>query len=344
MMNLKTYLLFVVTMMVFFVGVILYTQSEQEELIRELPGEMMENTRDDLREHIGDLADLDTLKNRIPTIRKKKSDPTWKPGTSPKARRDGSPGTPPSANKDQAEGGDFIDAAENTAADIFRVFSDVADGVVGMTPEEENEWGLRMHKSIMKSHRQVRDPAVTRRVVNLMKPFLKYTEQNHLDYQVYVLETNVFNAVTTVGGYIYVYNGLLKECEGNDNALKFILGHEIAHNELRHCAKSTLPLVRGHDLGGDMGASVASMANNLIEAGYSEINELEADEWSYRIMRDMGHSKEAALAGTRLLVKHTGAKPGNKKQSNRLMDSVNSWFSTHPDSLDRLEYLQSLPE
>ncbi len=50
-------------------------------------------------------------------------------------------------------------------------------------------------------------------------------------------DDNTLNAFATPGGYIYVYTGLIKYLD-NVDALAGVLGHEIAHSDLRHTSRN----------------------------------------------------------------------------------------------------------
>ena len=330
-MNAKTYLLFVATLAVFFGLIAAYIKVEMKASARDLPREAIEDVTGDLKEKIEDFTrvDLDDLKRKVPTIRPTSNEPKDAPRPKPGKKE-----------RERLEDLDIGSLAEQSAATVFKIFGDVTDEIIGLTPEEELSFGERFHQEMIANQKVHRDPQLMRRIIGLTEPFLAYTAQDHLDYRVYVLETNAFNAVTIVGGYIYVYTGLLEKCQGNDDALKFIIGHEIAHNELRHCAKRTAPIVRAGELGGASGSEASRILYNLISAGYSEMNELDADEWSYKAMRDMGHSKTEALAGARLLAEH--APSDSSKQKPGVINTVESWFGTHPSSEDRLAYLKTL--
>lgn len=52
-----------------------------------------------------------------------------------------------------------------------------------------------------------------------------------------VHDDNTLNAFATPGGYIYVYTGLIKYLD-NVDALAGVLGHEIAHADLRHTSRN----------------------------------------------------------------------------------------------------------
>lgn len=52
-----------------------------------------------------------------------------------------------------------------------------------------------------------------------------------------IKDDETLNAFATPGGYIYVYTGLIKYLESAD-ALEGVLGHEIAHADLRHTSRN----------------------------------------------------------------------------------------------------------
>ncbi len=57
-------------------------------------------------------------------------------------------------------------------------------------------------------------------------------------WEITILEDdNTLNAFATPGGYIYVYTGLIKYLD-NVDALAGVMGHEIAHADLRHTSRS----------------------------------------------------------------------------------------------------------
>ncbi|MEQ8925821.1 MAG: M48 family metalloprotease [Fulvivirga sp.] len=56
-------------------------------------------------------------------------------------------------------------------------------------------------------------------------------------WEVTLLEGDVLNAFATPGGYIYVYTGLIKYLDNADD-LAGVIGHEIAHADLRHTSRN----------------------------------------------------------------------------------------------------------
>ncbi|MBK6640601.1 MAG: M48 family metalloprotease [Bacteroidetes bacterium] len=58
--------------------------------------------------------------------------------------------------------------------------------------------------------------------------------RNDFSWQLRVIDNDtIYNAFCTPGGFIYVYTGLIRYVESEDE-LAGILGHEIAHGDLRH--------------------------------------------------------------------------------------------------------------
>ncbi|NCX96935.1 MAG: peptidase M48, partial [Chitinophagia bacterium] len=62
----------------------------------------------------------------------------------------------------------------------------------------------------------------------------KVTNKSSFDWPVYIIKDDkTLNAFCTPGGYIFVYTGLIKFLDTEDD-LAGVLGHEIAHADKRH--------------------------------------------------------------------------------------------------------------
>lgn len=83
-------------------------------------------------------------------------------------------------------------------------------------------------------------PDVKQYVEGIVRTVLASPEVKKKDIYPYTVEIinddKTINAFCTPGGYIYVYTGLLKFLD-NEASLAGVLGHEIAHAELRHATK-----------------------------------------------------------------------------------------------------------
>ena len=104
------------------------------------------------------------------------------------------------------------------------------------------------------------------------------------------------NAANAGGGEFQVTTGLL--AKANDDHLRGVLAHEIAHDDLRHVARAqTLGI--GLNIGVILleqfipgSSAVTPIAGTLIANSYSRSEELEADRHAVEILRRAGYSKE----------------------------------------------------
>jgi predicted Zn-dependent protease len=110
---------------------------------------------------------------------------------------------------------------------------------------------------------------------------------NHKDdfvWQVKIIkDDNTLNAFCTPGGYIYVYTGIIKYLDTEDQ-LAGVLGHEIAHADRRHSTDAMtrqygVQTLLGIVLGKNQNA-LTNLAAGLLDLKYSRNHETEADEYS----------------------------------------------------------------
>mgnify|MGYP000874245603 CR=1 FL=1 len=121
----------------------------------------------------------------------------------------------------------------------------------------------------------------------LASPTLLHKDE--FPWEVYIIDNDtVLNAFCTPGGYIYVYTGLIKFLESEDQ-LAGVLGHEIAHADLRH---STEQMTKNYGVrilirvftGDD--SVLGDVAGNLVSLGFSRKDETEADMQSVQYLMD----------------------------------------------------------
>ena len=110
------------------------------------------------------------------------------------------------------------------------------------------------------------------------------THADDFDWELRIIhDDETLNAFCAPGGYIYVYTGLIKFLSHEDN-LAGVLGHEIAHADLRH---STQQLTQAFGVGvlfailtdSDPGL-ISQITEALLNLSFSRSDEREADEAS----------------------------------------------------------------
>jgi predicted Zn-dependent protease len=172
------------------------------------------------------------------------------------------------------------------------------------------------------------------RLRRVMLPLLRGTEyaQRMDQVRVRIVEDPSINAGSTGGGQFIVTTGLLRKA--NDDQLRAVLAHEIAHDLLGHNARTQL-------LGMGMGAgialleqlipgsgSVTPIAGALVLTGYSRPQEFEADRQAVKILERSGHAKDLMPNALIWLMKVNG-------------DSGGGVLSTHPATSERIRALRT---
>jgi Zn-dependent protease with chaperone function len=149
--------------------------------------------------------------------------------------------------------------------------------------------------------------------------------------RVHVLDHKMVNAFALPGGRVILFRGLLDDA-ANPDEVAAVLAHEIGHvvgrDPTRDALRSAgsigvLGLLFGDFAGGSV---VLFMANQLINASYSQAAETAADEYAHVLMTDAGLSP--AALGTffaRLHEEH-----GDES-------ALAAHFSSHPQMLERIE-------
>ena len=163
-----------------------------------------------------------------------------------------------------------------------------------------------------------------------------------LRYQFFIVNSNVVNAFAVPGGYVYVNRGVIERAD-NTSELAGVLAHEIAHVEQRHSIQqmqkannANLGLTLAYVLLGRQpsGAEQAAIqvGGGLVFARYSRQDEDEADGVAVPLMVRAGISPNGLPSFFRQLVAERQQSPSALEQ----------WFSTHPDTEERITHTQRL--
>jgi predicted Zn-dependent protease len=143
-----------------------------------------------------------------------------------------------------------------------------------------------------------------------------------------IKDDSVLNAFCLPGGYIYVYTGLMKYLDSED-ALAGVLGHEMAHADLRHGSTQMIKnmgLSLGLQLifGGDA-SQLVNIGANLVSLSFSRSDEKEADMRSVEYL----YETELDARGTGIFF--------DKLQKEGKDEGMAEFLSTHPNPENRVE-------
>jgi predicted Zn-dependent protease len=163
----------------------------------------------------------------------------------------------------------------------------------------------------------------------------------------YIADPGYINAFALPGGHVFVGEGLLNLMKSED-ALAAVLGHEIEHIDLRHCADRAQSEARLRNLGalGDL----IGLPVSIFEAGYSRQQELEADRAGTALAVAAGYSPQGILDlfdAFAALEKKTENQPGQAanpadEAAGLTVQTLEDYFRSHPPSVERKEQVEKL--
>lgn len=233
---------------------------------------------------------------------------------------------------------------------VIRGGDDKVQQVLGMSSDEESLLGRRLHKSINENSEinLVEDLATIKKLVDAAAPFMQSLKRPKIPYTFSVISNNDVNAFALPGGFVYVNTGLLDKLS-NDDELRFVIGHEIAHVDLGHCAKAFNYAFRVGQLTYGVGENATLTAYKQYALSYSEDQEYEADEYGYRGLQDNGYQPEGAISFLRKL-EAIEIKRSNKGRAgsnegdagNVFFKVINDHFRSHPPTSLRIQRLRNL--
>jgi predicted Zn-dependent protease len=157
----------------------------------------------------------------------------------------------------------------------------------------------------------------------------KVTYKDELPWQVKIIQNDTtLNAFAAPGGFIYVYTGIIKYLDTEDE-LAGVLAHEIAHADKRHTSRA-ITREYGYDLIlsvllGDNQGALVNVARGLVGLRYSRGFEEQADEYSVIYLCNTRYKSDGA-AGFFQKMQQEGGGQG-----------VPEFLSTHPNPGNRVE-------
>ena len=117
--------------------------------------------------------------------------------------------------------------------------------------------------------------------------------------------------------------------------MAFVLAHEIAHNELRHCIKRVQYAAIAESIDPNLG-EIVEVAYEIYQMPFTKYDEFEADELGVRLMKQAGYDKEGAIS---FFIKLENLE---KEYGIDNRDAVNDFISSHPTAKDRRERIKAM--
>jgi len=161
----------------------------------------------------------------------------------------------------------------------------------------------------------------------------------------YIPDDSFVNAFALPGGHIFIGQGLINLMDSEDE-LAAVLGHEVEHVDLGHCAERVQVEARLRSLHlGDL-AGLVGIPYQIFAAGYSKEQELAADRDGTRLEVEAGYSPTGAM---RMFETFAQFEPGHPKARNPgeeisevALSSLQEYFRTHPASDERAAQIRQM--
>ena len=183
------------------------------------------------------------------------------------------------------------------------------------------------------------DPLLNAYVSGVAGNLWNQVARKDVPYSIKIIHDSQINSFATMGGFVYVYEGLVDFVQSDDE-LASVLGHETGHIERRHVLTSNSKAEILNLLFGiaSMFSPILYEFGGLAEAGLmakvSREDEIQADRYGLQLMSRAGYDPESMVT----MMAHLGV------LADEHSDAVSKYLQDHPDPSARVSHLMGYPE
>ncbi len=210
---------------------------------------------------------------------------------------------------------------------------------LAMSTQAEIALGQSEDQQIVAGSVMETDPLLNAYVQGIAGNLWNQVARKDLPYNVKIIKDSQINSFATMGGFVYINEGLIDFVQSDDE-LASVIGHETGHIERRHVITTNskaeiLDILFGlasifspiiYEFGGL--AEAGLMAK--IERG----DELQADRYGLQLMSRAGYDPESMVT----MMAHLGVLQDEHS------DAVTKYLQDHPDPSARVAHLMGYPE
>jgi predicted Zn-dependent protease len=213
-----------------------------------------------------------------------------------------------------------------------------------LSTEEAKRLGKEAHLEAVKEHGGIyEDPNIGGYIATVGGRLVLASDTPKAEFSFSVLDSPILNAFATPG-YVHITRGLLAIFNSEDE-MASVLGHEIGHVTAQHVEETQSIAtvggiglsVLGAVLGNPNLDQLIGLGANLGLAKYSRSNENEADSIGLRTIARAGYNPRASAMAMESLEASTNLQA--KLKGAHAPSVIDSFFSTHPNSPDRVRNL-----
>jgi predicted Zn-dependent protease len=205
---------------------------------------------------------------------------------------------------------------QNVANAISQSSRAIGSAEEEITPEQEYYLGRAVGANILSSYKIWNEsPALTTYLNRICNGIVINSSRPDIynGYHVAILDSSEINAFATSGGHIFVTRGLIATAKSED-ALAGVIAHEIAHIQLQHSIKAIKTsritnalLITGTSAAGAatgynvneltdvFNESVGEIVGTLVNNGYSQQQEFEADNYALSLLASTKYSPSGLI-------------------------------------------------
>jgi len=233
---------------------------------------------------------------------------------------------------------------KNTANAISNSSKAISSAAEEITPEQEYYIGRAVGANILTTYKIWNgSPALTAYVNRICSAITINSPRPNIynGYYAAILDSNEINAFATSGGHIFITRGLINAAKSED-ALAGVIAHEIAHIQLQHSIKAIKTsritnalIITGTSAAGAatgynvneltdiFNESVGEIVTTMVNNGYSQSQEFDADNTAMSLMAAAGYNPSGLI--------------DMLKQLNTIQSGTSGGFGkTHPTAAQRI--------
>lgn len=237
-------------------------------------------------------------------------------------------------------------AGYSEAGAVLNATASVSKAMEEVTPENEYYIGRAVAATVLTNYKVYNSPAkesYLNKICCTLAINSEHTEPFN-GYHVKILDSNEVNAFATSGGHIFVTRGLLN-CTNSEDSIAATIAHEMAHIQLQHSLKAiktsrwtaagisatsaaaTVARSSAQD-GATLNDMVGDVVTTMVNNGYSQSQEFDADSLALSLMASSGYNPKAMLDMLNLLKSAQAGKTGGM-------------YKTHPTPEKRIANVNS---
>lgn len=227
----------------------------------------------------------------------------------------------------------ILSGCENT--DVSTVVDAGRDAVTAITLSDQGVQDIAKISAQLSDTQHAVAPANSRYAKRLNGLVAQQFQEGNLKFNYAVYISPEVNAFAMADGTIRIYSGLMDMLE--DGELRFVIGHEMGHVVKNHIKKKiqltyASSAVRKavssqNSAAGEVARSmIGSLAESLMNAQFSQLEEKEADDYGLGFLKREKYSTPDAVSALRKIA---------------TLSTGHSFLSSHPDPEKRADRLQA---